>query len=299
MRTTINSQRAAPYVLISPFFILFAVFGVYPIGYSIVMSLYKWSMIGPQAFLGLGNYRDLFTTDPFFLKSLWNTFALLVFGSLTQHVIGLPLAILMNGKGLKGRETFKALLFLPYITSTVAVTIIFIRLLDNNYGWLNWLIADVLGGRRVNFTTEVPAIKAAISIILNWRYIGWCTVIYLAGLQAIPGELYESSMLDGANEWQKHTRITLPLLMPIVFFNVSITVIFGLQLFDQPYVWTGGYNQMGGTGNSGLTSAFYLMAAAFKNDRFGRASAVAWTLFILIILLTWLTRRITKRAANE
>ncbi len=299
MRRRLNSQIVAPYVLISPFFILFLAFGAYPTVFSVIMSGYKWGMTGPQAFLGLGNYVDLFTTDPFFLRSIVTTLILLVFGSLTQHVVGLPLAILLGAKRLKGREAFKTMFFLPYITSTVAVTLIFMRLLDNNYGWVNWLLAEVFRGRRINFTTEAPAIRVAIAIILNWRYIGWCTVVYLAGLQAIPEDLYESSMLDGANEWQKHVRITLPLLMPVVFFNVSLSVIFGLQLFDQPYVWTGGYNQMGGSGNAAFTTAFYLMHAGFRADRFGKASAIAWVLFLFIILLTLITRKITKRIAND
>jgi ABC-type sugar transport system permease subunit len=299
MRRRLNSQAVAPYVLISPFFILFLAFGAYPTVFSLVMSGYKWGMTGPQAFLGLGNYAGLFTTDPFFMRSIVTTLILLIFGSLTQHVVGLPLAIILNAKRLKAREVFKTMFFLPYITSTVAVTLIFMRLLDNNYGWVNWLLAEVFHGRRINFTTEAPAIRAAIAIILNWRYIGWCTVVYLAGLQAIPEELYESSMLDGANEWQKHVRVTLPLLMPVVFFNVSLSVIFGLQLFDQPYVWTGGYNQMGGSGNAGFTTAFYLMHAGFRADRFGKASAIAWVLFLVIILLTLVTRKITKWAAND
>jgi ABC-type sugar transport system permease subunit len=299
MRVNLGSQRIAPYVLISPFFLLFAAFGLYPIGYSIVMSLYNWGLVGPQGRPGIQNYLALFTTDPFFMRSLLNTLVLLVFGSLTQHVIGFPLAIVLKDRLLKGRDAFRTLFFLPYITSTVPVCLIFLRLLDNNYGWLNWLIADVFGGPRINFVTEPGPIKAAISLILNWRYIGWCAVVYLAGIQAIPQELYESAMIDGAGSWIRHTRVTLPMIMPVVFFNVSLTVIFGLQLFEEPYVWTGGYAQLGGTGNSGLTTAFYLMHQGFRGSRFGRASSIAWVMFIMIIALTWVTRRITRRAGEQ
>ncbi len=130
--------------------------------------------------------------------------------------------------------------------------------------------------------------------MLNWRFIGWNTIIYLAGLQAIPHSLYEAADIDGAGPIAKHWFITLPQLIPIIFFAVTMSIIGGMQVFDEPFVLLGGYEQMGGNMNSGLTSAFYLMFTGFKASRFGKGSAIAWLLFFIIFIMTVINRKITK-----
>jgi len=294
----LGNRKLAPYLFLSPFFILFLTFGLYPIGFSIYISLWRWTMRGAVEFVGLKNYVTLLTIDPFFWRSLMNTFWLLVFGSLTQHLFAIPLAITLNSTRLKGREFFKTAFFLPFITSTVAATLIFSQLFDNNFGWINYIV-EAFGGEKVAWFTEPWPAKYMVASLVNWRFIGWNTIIYLAGLQAIPTQLYESAEIDGASKWQTHTRITVPLLIPIIFFAVTMSIIGGMQLFDEPYVLMGGYETMGGPRNTGLTSAYYLMFTGWSAARFGKASAVAWLLFFVIIVLTIINRRITNRLDNR
>ncbi len=290
-----RSQKWAPYLFLSPFFILFLVFGVFPIGYSITISLFKWTVSGPQEFRGIGNYVKLLTTDPFFVGSLWTTFLLLIFGSLLQHFFAIPLAILLNNKSLKGGDSFRLLYFLPYITSSVVIALIFSQMFDHNYGWLNYIIENVFGGEKVKWLQDPRAIRSSIAIMVNWRFIGWNTIIYMAGLQSIDQSLYEAAEIDGASGLRKHLHITVPLLLPIIFFAVSLSIIGGMQLFEEPFVLMRGYEQMGGPNNAGLTSAYYLLATGFSFNRFGKASAIAWILFVIILGMTWINKMVTDK----
>ncbi len=293
-----QQQRLAPYVFISPFFILFLIFAVFPIGYSITMSFFKWTISGPQDFRGFRNYVQLLTTDPFFKGSLWTTVLLLIWGSMLQHVFAIPLAILLNNKKIKGTGFFKTVYFLPYITSTVVIALVFSQLYDANYGWLNYIIENWFGLPRVKWTQEPNAIRASIAIMVNWRFIGWNTVIYLAGLQSIDRQLYEAAEIDGARGFQIHRFVTLPLLLPIIFFGVSLSIIGGMQLFEEPFVLMRGYEQMGGPNNAGLTSAYYLLATGFNFNNFGKASAIAWILFFIIITMTLINKKVTDKLQN-
>lgn len=290
-----KGQRIAPYLFVSPFLILFAVFGFFPILYSIIISFFKWTIAGPEEFRGLRNYVSLLTTDPFFKGSLRTTFILLVFGSLLQHVFAIPLAIVLNNRKVAGRGFYKVMYFLPYITSTVVIALIFTQLYEQNYGWFNYALVNWFGLERVAWVQDPAAIKASIAIMVNWRFIGWNTVIYLAGLQSIDGALYEAADIDGAVGWRKHIHITVPLLLPVIFFAVSMSIIGGMQLFEEPFVLMKGYETMGGPGNAGLTSAYYLLSTGFNFNRFGKASAIAWILFVIIMAMTWLNKVVTDR----
>ncbi|MBI9104624.1 MAG: sugar ABC transporter permease [Spirochaetales bacterium] len=290
-----TNKKIAPYIFISPFLILFLIFGFFPILYSITISFFKWTIAGPQEFRGLGNYINLLTSDPFFKGSLITTFILLVFGSLLQHVFAVPLAILLNNQALKGRSFFKVIYFLPYITSTVVIALVFTQLYEQNYGWFNYILVNWFGLEKVKWVQEPSAIRASIAIMVNWRFIGWNTLIYLAGLQGIDKTLYEAADIDGATGFKKHWNVTVPLLLPIIFFAVSLSIIGGMQLFEEPFVLMRGYEQMGGPSNAGLTSAYYLLATGFNFNRFGKASSMAWIIFMIIMLMTWLNKVITDR----
>ncbi len=294
---TLKSRNWTPYLFISPFFLLFCIFGLYPIGYSIITSFFNWPLIGNAApkFIGFGNYVNVLTVDPFFWKALLNTVILLVFGSLLQHFIAIPLAILINSKIIGRKEFFKTTFFLPYITSTVSVVIIFGILFDTNYGLVNWLIGLASDRANIRWMQEAGGIKVVLAFILNWKFIGWNMVIYLAGLQAIPVELYEAADIDGASNFRKHLSITLPQLLPIIFFAVALSIIGGMQVFEEPFILTGGYDNLGGAANSGLTSAYYLMFTAFKAYRLGKGSAIAWLLFLVIIAFNGINRSLTKK----
>jgi ABC-type sugar transport system permease subunit len=290
----INRQKIAPYLFVLPFVLLFGIFEMYPIGYSLYISFFRWENAGPEAFVGLQNYLRYFAGDHLFLVSLRNTLILLVTGSLLQHVFALPLAIALNQRMVKGRQFFRTVYFLPYITNAVSVAIIFQQLYNPSDGVLNYLI-ERIGLQPLEWLREPKAMKASLSIVLNWRFIGYYTIIYLAGLQSIPADLYESARIDGASRWQQHLRVTLPMLVPIIFFGVSITLIFGMQLFDEPYILCGGFNQWGGVKNGGLTTTLLMMTLGFSLSKFGRAAAVSWLLFVVILVLTLSHRFITDK----
>ncbi len=292
--SALGQKKVAPYIFLSPFLILFLAFSIYPIGYSIFISFFDWRLTGMREFVGLENYTRLFDIDPFFFHSLWVTGVLLVFGSLLQHFIAIPLAMLLNDKSVAGREFFKTAFFIPYITSAVVVSLVFFNIFQRTYGWADNLFV-MLGLDPVEWLNDPPAMRAVVAIMLNWRFVGWNMVIYLAGLQAIPKDLYENAHIDGATKVQQHLNITLPLLLPVIFFATSISLIFGMQLFDEPYVLFGGYQGMGGHDNAALTTTLYLLQQAFRVHRFGRASAIAWVLFLIIMGLTAGNRVITRK----
>ncbi|MBO2522111.1 MAG: cytochrome C biogenesis protein [Firmicutes bacterium] len=300
-------RKVAPYVFISPFYILFLIFGLYPIFFSIYLSFHEWdavSGLSSMKWIGLENYQWLMT-DPWFWKSVTNTLVLLLIGGLPQHLIALPLAFILNWRFLRGRDFFAASYFMPYITSTVAVAMIFSTMYGTQYGVINaflrWLAGTSAFGwlfslsnveLPINWLGRAMYIKPAIAILLVWKWFGWNTVLYLAGLQTIPEELYEAAAVDGASRRQMFWHVTLPLLRPITFFAVSLTIIGIMQLFDEPYILTGG---TGGTSQAGMTTALYLYRTGFEWMYMGSAAAMSWVLFLMIGVLTVFNIRLFGR----
>jgi ABC-type sugar transport system permease subunit len=291
----------APYFFLAPFFILTAIFFVFPTLFSLFLSLSRWSGQGgfqTMKFTGLRNFLFLITQDTYWWKTLGTTAWLLVFGSLSQHFIAIPLAIVLNNKTLSGRDFFRTAFFLPYITSSVSIAIIFSYVFGTNFGFFNYLLS-LIGFPHLRWLEDKNLIPVSIAILVNWRYIGWNTVIYLAGMQAIPLELYESADIDGVTPFKKHWHITLPLLIPIIFFAVTMSLIGGMQLFDEPYNLTGGYAVMGGVHNAGFTAAFYIMWMIQRAQLYGKAAATCWLLFIFILVVTYISRRLTDTLQGE
>ncbi|MBN2534494.1 MAG: sugar ABC transporter permease [Spirochaetales bacterium] len=302
----INQQIVAPYVFLGPYFILYAIFGVFPVFFALFLGFQKWSGMGinTMQFVGLKNFIFLLTEDIYFWKTLGNTGWLLIFGSLAQHIFAIPLASLLNNKLIRGRELYKTAYFLPFITSAVSIAIIYSYVFNTNYGFLNQMLKflgvyKLFGIEKIMWLDDKALIKPVIAVVLNWRYIGWNTVIYLAGLQAIPDDYYEAAKIDGANSIQMLLRITIPLLLPIIFLAVTMSVIGGWQLFDEPYNLTGGYQLMGRADNAGFTSAFYIMWLLQRAGRLGKGSAITWYLFFIIIAMTAINRLIVNRFQGE
>ena len=291
----INKQRLAPFVFISPFFILLLIFGIFPVGFNIFLSFTRWNgmALSNIRFMGLTNYKFLLSNrDPYFWKTVGITGWLLLFGSLTQHIFAIPLAILLNNKLLRGRNIFRTAYFMPYITSTVSISIIFTMFYAYEAGMFNWILG-IFNIPPLDWLQSRETLPLAVAILINWKYIGWNTIIYLAGLQSIPSELYESAEIDGAPLFTKHVHITIPMLAPIIFFAVTISIIGGMQLFIEPFVLTRGYDQMGGGGNSVFTVAFYIMWLLQRGARLGKGAAVSWLLFIIVVIMTFFNRYIT------
>jgi multiple sugar transport system permease protein len=284
------SPRWAPYVFVSPFLILFAVFGVFPLLFSLVLAFQTWEPtagLGAMEFVGFGNFAFALQDD-WFWKSLRNTGWLALASGVPQHLVAIPLAVFIHTSFSRSRDAVIGAYFLPYITSTVAIAIMFSSLFSTDYGLINQALLAVFGGEPIDWLGQPENIKPAIAMIVFWRYVGFNVVLYLAALQTIPKDLYEAATMDGAGRLQQFFYITLPSLKPMIFFGVTLSVIGGLQLFEEPFILTGG---RGGSDQSGMTTAIYLYRMAFDFNDFGAASAMSWLLFIVVAVLTWLTNR--------
>ena len=292
-------KASVPYLFLSPFFLLFGIFGIFPIVFSFVLMFQQWDPVqglGAMQFVGLENIR--FTLeDPWVWKSLRNTFWLAIASGLPQHLVAVPLAYLINEKLQGSRNALMGAYFLPYITSTVAIAMMFTTLFSTDYGLVNallealeqwplpsWLIPQ----ERIDWLGTPETVKPVIALVVFWRYLGFNLILYVAALQSIPRELYEAARMDGAREWRIFWSITLPHLKPMMMFSMTLSVIGGLQLFEEPFILTGG---KGGVEQAGMTTAMYMYRTAFEFNDFGLASAMSWLLFLMIAVATWLTNR--------
>ncbi len=293
-------QRWAPYVFISPFFLLFAVFGLFPLLFSIALSLHSWDPaagLSAMRWVGLDNYSYTVLRDDWFSLSIWNTVWIAIVSGLPQHLIALPLAWYLHRTLGRWRNLVMGLYFLPFITSTVAISLVFTTLFSKDFGMVNGLLQAGSGLPLVGGLFPAEAIdwrqpeytKWMISAVVVWRYVGWNTVLYLAALQTIPKDVLEAAEMDGASEWQRFVHVVVPLLKPMMYFAVTLTLIGNLQLFEEPFILTGG---TGGIDQGGRTAAMHMYRIAFTEGDFGTASAVAWLLFLLIVASTWANNRL-------
>jgi multiple sugar transport system permease protein len=299
LRQTLRlSPRWAPYVFISPFLVLFAVFGVFPLLFSLHLAFQSWeptSGLDSMSFVGLENFAFALQ-DEWFWKSLKNTLWLAVVSGAPQHLVAIPLAVFIHHSFKHLRDGVIGAYFLPYITSTVAIAIMFSSLFSKDFGLINAMLHAAFEAEHVDWLGQAENIKPAIAFVVFWRYLGFNVVLYLAALQTIPKDLYEAATMDGAGRWQQFWCITLPNLKPMIFFGVTLSVIGGLQLFEEPFILTGG---RGGVDQSGMTSAVYLYRMAFDFNDFGGASAMSWLLFAVVAVLTWLTNRAFRPRGDQ
>jgi multiple sugar transport system permease protein len=292
-------KASVPYLFLSPFFLLFGIFGVFPIVFSFVLMFQQWDPVqglGAMQFVGLENIR--FTLeDPWVWTSLANTVWLAIASGLPQHLVAVPLAYLINEKLQGSRNALMGAYFLPYITSTVAIAMMFTTLFSTDYGLVNallealqhWpLLSWVIPQDHIDWLGTPETVKPVIALVVFWRYLGFNLILYVAALQTIPRELYEAARMDGAREWRIFWSITLPHLKPMMVFSMTLSVIGGLQLFEEPFILTGG---KGGVEQAGMTTAMYMYRTAFEFNDFGLASAMSWLLFLMIAVTTWLTNR--------
>ncbi len=296
------SQDWAPYALLSPFVLLFLVFGLFPILFSFYLMFHTWDPVqglDSMAYVGLDNL-SFAVEDPLVWTSMYNTLWLAVASGLPQHLVAIPLAYLINERLGPWRNGAMGVYFLPYITSTVAIAIMFSTLFSTDYGAVNaalqalaqspWLGA-LLPQENIDWLGQPETIKPVVALVVFWRYVGFNVILYVAAMQSIPRDLYEAARMDGAGGARIFWFITLPQLKPMMYFGVTLTVIGGLQLFEEPFILTGG---KGGIEYSGMTTAMYMYRTAFDFNDFGLASAISWMLFVVILVLTVLTNRAFK-----
>lgn len=278
------------YLFISPFFILYAIFGLYPILHSLVISFHKWSGSGQMQYVGLLNYQFLFK-DPTFIKAVLNTLIIWCLNTLPMVLLALIFAFLLNLSILRCKAFFRAVYFLPNITSTVAVSIVFSTLFANTYGLLNFALHG-LGLEPVKWMSTPFWIRFVIASVVTWRWTGYNTMIALAGLQKIPDTLYDAARIDGASNIKIFTRITLPLLNPTILFIIVTSVIGGWQVMEESFMLVG---KSGGIDKAGMTVVLYLYNKAFLQGTFGYGSAVSWGLFGIIGILSVINWNLFQR----
>ncbi|MBL1118969.1 sugar ABC transporter permease [Streptomyces sp. 110] len=269
--------RLAPYLFILPALALFAAFKLYPIGWSFVLSLHR-TVGGTDTFVGGDNYRRL-VDDPLFWTALKNTAVVLAVQVPVMLALATGLAVALNSTLLHGRSVFRLGFFLPMVTGLVAYGIVFSVLLHQEYGLVNWFL-ELFGADGVPWLTDPLWAKISIGLALTWHYTGYNAVILLARLQTVPKELYDAAAVDGAGPWQSFRQVTLPGIRPALLLTTVLSTIGTLQLFDEPYILTGG-----GPDNATLTIGVYLYQTAFKYFDFGYASAIAYVLAVLIGIL--------------
>jgi cellobiose transport system permease protein len=290
--TESRKESLAGYLYISPFFILFAIFGLFPILFSFYLAFQRWNGLNEMQFVGLRNFRLIFE-DPLFWKSISNTFIMAIMSAIPQLILAFLLAFVLNSALVRAKSFFRIAFFMPNVTSIVAVALVFSSLFTNSpTGMINALLG-VFGLEPINWNSSAWGIKIAISTMVMWRWVGYNTIIYLAGLQSIPQQLYEAAKIDGANTWQQIYYITLPLMRPVIMFTIFISTIGSLQLFTEPLVFIGRVMR-----DEGMTVVLYLYREAFVNHAFGTASATAVVLFFIIIAMSAINVSLANRIGN-
>jgi multiple sugar transport system permease protein len=287
-----NNDNFAGYLLVAPLIIGLLLFNLYPVLYSFYLSFTKGTFGGPPKWVGLENYRTL-VDDPIFWKSLWNTLYYTVGVIPLSVVLAIALALAMNQK-LRGITVFRAIFFLPIITSSVAVSIMWLWIYNPQFGILNYLLSQI-GITGIKWLAVPETAMLSIIIMAIWRGLGYNMLLFLAGLQNIPDTLYEAAKIDGAGNWAQFRYVTLPLLTPTTFFVVVLMFIGGFQVFEYTYVMTNG---AGGPVNSTMTVVLYLYREGFTYFRLGYASAIAYILALMIFAVTAIQFRMQRHWVN-
>ena len=289
-----NERKIAPYMFIAPFWILFLVFGLYPIVYSLYLSFFKGFGFEKKTFFGLGNYLHLFQ-DERYIKAVINTTYFAAGSVFILSPLALILALVVNSRLVPGqlKSFYKAMLFFPVITSAVVIAIIFARVLDQQYGLLNALLRW-FGLGPYGWLTDPKFVMPSFIIMAIWTYLGINMLYWIAGLTGISRELYEAAYTDGASRWQAFWNITLPLLRPVTLFVVIQAIVGSYNLFAQPLLLTNG-----GPSDASLTITLYLYNQGFVYFNVGYASAIAYSMVVILLILSLLNIYLFRGYSTE
>jgi multiple sugar transport system permease protein len=295
-RAVRRSQITWAYIFLAPALILFALTVIYPMIRAFQYSLYNWPLgSAPKVFVGFDNYTQLITDDAIFHRAVGNTLYFTVMSVVPTLAFALFVALMLNGVRLRGRGVFRTIYFVPVVTSLVAVGYVWKALLEPSFGLVNTVLGW-FGIPGPGWLANPDWALNGIVLMSVWRDLGFYMVIFLAGLQAIPREIFEAATVDGANRWQRFRRITLPLLNPSIVLAAVIGVISGLQLFTQVYVMTGSPSALpGGPLNSTRSAVLFVVQQVFGSLEVGYGSAAAFLLFALIIVVTAVQFKLIQR----
>lgn len=285
-----NQVREAleAYILILPTLLGLIIFTAGPILAALYFSFTNWNLLSAPKWQGLDNYIDLFVNDPLFWVTLKNT-AYYVLGTVPLGTcLALLLAIALNQK-IRGLAFFRTIFFLPVVSSVVAVSVLWAWLYQADFGLINQFLR-LFGVTGIRWLSSPTWAMPAVIIMSIWHGLGYNIVIFIAGLQSIPQDYYEAARIDGANSWQQFRFITIPLISPVTFFIITLSLIGSFQVFEQAYVMT-----QGGPVNSTKTIVYYLYEHGFKYFHMGYASALAYILFVIIVAITLFQFSLQKR----
>jgi multiple sugar transport system permease protein len=283
-----RGETVAAYLFLLPNIVGFLIFTLLAVLASAAIALTNWDILSPPDFVGLKNFQRLLTTDDTFQKVLLNTTVFTLASVLGSMVLSLLVALAMN-TALRGIVLFRTAYYLPVVTSSVAVAVVWTWFYNPDFGPLNYYLS-LLGVRPPAWLGSPEWALPAVIIVSVWKSIGYDMIIWLAGLQGIPQHLYEAAAIDGAGRWRRFSAITLPLLTPTTFFVLVISLIRAFQVFDVVQVMTDG-----GPADASRTMVLYIYDTGFRFLKMGYAASVAWTLFVIIFAITIVQWRVQGR----
>ena len=276
-------------LFLAPTVIGLGLFTFLPILASVVLAFFSWDIITPPRFVGLENFADI-ATDPTIRVSFLNTIGFVVVAVTLQLAVALVLAVLVNTKMPRLLKSFfRSVLFFPLVLSAASVSIIMGYLFNENFGLVNHIL-NLLGMADIPWLTSTHGAMIVVILVYVWQNFGFSFLLFLGGLSSIPKEVYEAAQVDGATGWKQFWRITFPLVSPTTLVASVMAIISALQIFDQPYVLT-----RGGPGDSTRTAVMVIYESAFKQLEFGRASAIGIVLTVVIMLVTAIQFRLSRR----
>jgi ABC-type sugar transport system permease subunit len=281
-----------PFVFISPFFILFAIFAVYPIFFSVWLSLHSWRGLGPMQWVGLDNYRRL-RADSLFWETMLNALILFFIYVPLMTFLAVVLATVLNAGFLRLQGMWRALVFVPHITSMVAAGYTFRLMFDSHSGIANRALGEI-GLGPVAWLDDRWWARVTLGLMMIWAWLGYNTVIMLAGLQTVPTELGDAARVDGASRTQVFRQITVPLLRPVIVFSVTLSIIGTFQMYTESLILTNG-----GPIRATQTPVMEIFQTTFTNLKFGYAAAMSYVYFVVIVIATLLQFRFVSRGEGE
>ncbi|MET0425617.1 MAG: sugar ABC transporter permease [Actinoplanes sp.] len=294
--------KAIPYLFISPFFILFALFGVFPLIFNGVVALRNWRLDDPTltGWAGLENFSRLLTDEDFW-NALGNTFGIFILSTVPQLLLALIIANLLNRK-LRGTTFWRIGILLPYLTPVVASTLVFSIFFARDNGMANWFLSLVGFGQETPLDWRAQKWSAwiAIATMVNWKWIGYNALLYLSAMQSISKDVYEAAAVDGAGPWRQLWRITVPMIQPVVVFTVILSTIGGLQLFNEPMMFDENPQSAGGGSDHQFqTIAQLIYKVGWKDLDLGYAAAMSWALFLIILIVAGVNTLLTRRIGGD
>ncbi len=282
------------YIFTAPFFVMFLIFGLAPIIYSIYIAFFNWDALGTQEFIGLANFNEL-VADARFWNALINTFDIWLLSTIPMLIMSIGLAAILHNPFLKGSTFWRTILLVPNITSVLAIAIVFGQIFGRDFGMVN-IVIGALGFEHVDFVQGTTSSHIAIASMIVWRWTGYNALIFLAAMLAIPNELYESAQLDGAGKWKQFIYVTLPSLRNTITFVLIVGTIGGLQVFAEPLILGGSFN--GGDSGQFSTLTLFLFEQAFVAYKWGYAAAIGIMITFIVAVVSIINFFITRRLAG-